>query len=69
MFALEQWLDRCQSFFFEKIMREFCARSCGFCTPGVVQSLKTVQLPQPDLGLAPPLSRLQYHRPLYQGFG
>uniref|UniRef100_A0A158P9C2 Metalloendopeptidase n=1 Tax=Angiostrongylus cantonensis TaxID=6313 RepID=A0A158P9C2_ANGCA len=28
-----RWLDRCSSFFFEKIMKEFCARSCGFCTP------------------------------------
>uniref|UniRef100_A0AC34FAG4 Metalloendopeptidase n=1 Tax=Panagrolaimus sp. ES5 TaxID=591445 RepID=A0AC34FAG4_9BILA len=28
-----RWLDRCQSFFFEKIMREFCALSCGYCTP------------------------------------
>ncbi|KAI6239600.1 ShTK domain protein [Aphelenchoides fujianensis] len=24
---------RCHSPFFEKIMREFCAQSCGFCTP------------------------------------
>ncbi|KAI6187333.1 Zinc metalloproteinase nas-8 [Aphelenchoides besseyi] len=28
-----RWLDRCHSPFFEKIMREFCAQSCGFCTP------------------------------------
>ncbi|KHJ93542.1 shTK domain protein [Oesophagostomum dentatum] len=28
-----RWLDRCKSFFFEKIMKEFCALSCGFCTP------------------------------------
>jgi len=28
-----RWLDRCRSPFFEKIMREFCAQSCGFCTP------------------------------------
>uniref|UniRef100_A0A1I7WMM8 Metalloendopeptidase n=1 Tax=Heterorhabditis bacteriophora TaxID=37862 RepID=A0A1I7WMM8_HETBA len=27
-----RWLDRCRSFFFEKIMKEFCALSCGFCT-------------------------------------
>ncbi|PAV63886.1 hypothetical protein WR25_03266 [Diploscapter pachys] len=28
-----RWLDRCRSFFFEKIMREFCPLSCGFCSP------------------------------------
>ncbi|CAD6197157.1 unnamed protein product [Caenorhabditis auriculariae] len=28
-----RWLDRCRSFFFEKIMQEFCPLSCGFCTP------------------------------------
>uniref|UniRef100_A0A0N5AQI8 Metalloendopeptidase n=1 Tax=Syphacia muris TaxID=451379 RepID=A0A0N5AQI8_9BILA len=64
-----RWLDRCHSFFFEKIMREFCARSCGFCTPGVKQAIKSVQLPQLALGLAPALPQLQYQRPLYQRFG
>ncbi|RCN53305.1 shTK domain protein [Ancylostoma caninum] len=28
-----RWLDRCGSFFFEKIMKEFCALSCGYCIP------------------------------------
>ncbi|VDO22617.1 unnamed protein product [Heligmosomoides polygyrus] len=28
-----RWLDRCSSFFFEKIMKEFCGLSCGYCTP------------------------------------
>ncbi|XGW28816.1 hypothetical protein V3C99_008537 [Haemonchus contortus] len=28
-----RWLDRCKSFFFEKIMKEFCALSCGYCSP------------------------------------
>ncbi|WKY05705.1 hypothetical protein Q1695_006141 [Nippostrongylus brasiliensis] len=28
-----RWLDRCSSFFFEKIMKEFCALSCGYCAP------------------------------------
>jgi hypothetical protein len=33
-----KWLDRCSSQFFDRIMREFCALSCGFCTPsGTVQ--------------------------------
>jgi len=27
-----KWLDRCNSQFFDRIMREFCALSCGFCT-------------------------------------
>ncbi|KIH55073.1 shTK domain protein, partial [Ancylostoma duodenale] len=28
-----RWLDRCGSFFFERIMKEFCALSCGYCIP------------------------------------
>ncbi|KAI1714513.1 astacin (Peptidase family m12A) domain-containing protein [Ditylenchus destructor] len=27
-----RWLDRCNSVFFEKIMKEFCASSCNFCS-------------------------------------
>jgi len=30
-----KWLDRCSSPFFDRIMREFCALSCGFCTATV----------------------------------
>uniref|UniRef100_A0AC35U7G6 Metalloendopeptidase n=1 Tax=Rhabditophanes sp. KR3021 TaxID=114890 RepID=A0AC35U7G6_9BILA len=30
-----RWIDRCTSFFFKKVMQEFCGASCGFCTPGV----------------------------------
>ncbi|CAD5221860.1 unnamed protein product [Bursaphelenchus okinawaensis] len=30
-----RWLERCRSPFFEKIMKEFCAQSCGYCTPPV----------------------------------
>uniref|UniRef100_A0A0N5A331 Metalloendopeptidase n=1 Tax=Parastrongyloides trichosuri TaxID=131310 RepID=A0A0N5A331_PARTI len=28
-----RWIDRCTSFFFKKVMEEFCSASCGFCTP------------------------------------
>ncbi|CEF71114.1 Astacin-like metalloendopeptidase [Strongyloides ratti] len=28
-----RWIDRCTSFFFKKVMEEFCPASCGFCTP------------------------------------
>ncbi|KAH7731008.1 astacin protease precursor [Aphelenchoides avenae] len=28
-----RWVDRCHSVFFEKIMREFCEKTCGYCTP------------------------------------
>ncbi|CAD5227063.1 unnamed protein product [Bursaphelenchus xylophilus] len=28
-----RWLERCRSPFFEKIMKEFCAQSCGYCIP------------------------------------
>ncbi|CAI5447955.1 unnamed protein product [Caenorhabditis angaria] len=34
-----RWSDRCKSFFFEKIMQEFCALSCGFCVPKKPQGL------------------------------
>jgi hypothetical protein len=30
-----KWLDRCSSPFFERIMREFCSLSCGFCSPAL----------------------------------
>uniref|UniRef100_A0A8R1HR25 ShKT domain-containing protein n=1 Tax=Caenorhabditis japonica TaxID=281687 RepID=A0A8R1HR25_CAEJA len=35
-----RWIDRCKSFFFEQIMKEFCALSCGYCTPKVLQAAK-----------------------------
>lgn len=27
-----RWVGRCRSPFFEQIMRQFCAESCGFCS-------------------------------------
>ncbi|GMR50182.1 hypothetical protein PMAYCL1PPCAC_20377, partial [Pristionchus mayeri] len=30
-----RWLDRCRVLFYEKIMREFCGASCGFCLRGL----------------------------------
>ncbi|GMR50677.1 hypothetical protein PMAYCL1PPCAC_20872, partial [Pristionchus mayeri] len=55
-----RWLDRCRSFFFEKIMREFCAASCGFCTPGL-----------PAIASAPKVARSEtpYSMPVYRQFG
>ncbi|CAJ0579922.1 unnamed protein product, partial [Mesorhabditis spiculigera] len=50
-----RWLDRCKSFFFEKIMKEFCALSCGYCTPLSVSPLSTVARESP--------------KPLYQRLG
>ncbi|CAI2350367.1 unnamed protein product [Caenorhabditis sp. 36 PRJEB53466] len=35
-----RWIDRCKSFFFEQIMKEFCALSCGYCTPKALQTAK-----------------------------
>lgn len=35
-----RWIDRCKSFFFEQIMKEFCALSCGYCTPKTLQNTK-----------------------------
>uniref|UniRef100_A0A1I7V087 Metalloendopeptidase n=1 Tax=Caenorhabditis tropicalis TaxID=1561998 RepID=A0A1I7V087_9PELO len=35
-----RWIDRCKSFFFEQIMKEFCALSCGYCTPKTLQTAK-----------------------------
>lgn len=31
-----RWVNRCRSPFFEQIMREFCASTCGFCYSGGV---------------------------------
>ncbi|GMS97537.1 hypothetical protein PENTCL1PPCAC_19712 [Pristionchus entomophagus] len=55
-----RWLDRCRSFFFEKIMREFCAASCGFCTPGL-----------PSIASAPKVARSEAPSsvPVYRQFG
>ncbi|CAJ0928964.1 unnamed protein product, partial [Mesorhabditis belari] len=50
-----RWLDRCKSFFFEKIMKEFCALSCGYCTPLSVSPMASVARESP--------------RPLYQRLG
>ncbi|GMT26259.1 hypothetical protein PFISCL1PPCAC_17556, partial [Pristionchus fissidentatus] len=55
-----RWLDRCRSFFFEKIMREFCAASCGFCTPGVSSIASAPKVARSD---AP------YSVPVYRQFG
>ncbi|CAI4221345.1 unnamed protein product [Auanema sp. JU1783] len=38
-----RWLDRCRSFFFEKIMKEFCALSCGYCSQKVVAKSEGVK--------------------------
>lgn len=35
-----RWIDRCKSFFFEQIMKEFCSLSCGYCTPKTLQTAK-----------------------------
>ncbi|KAE9555113.1 hypothetical protein FO519_001688 [Halicephalobus sp. NKZ332] len=69
-----RWLDRCQSFFFEKIMREFCALSCGYCTPAVGSPVvpSPVAPPSPILAAATlPLksSILPEEQPYYQRFG
>uniref|UniRef100_A0A0K0E9W9 Metalloendopeptidase n=1 Tax=Strongyloides stercoralis TaxID=6248 RepID=A0A0K0E9W9_STRER len=39
-----RWIDRCTSFFFKKVMEEFCPASCGFCTPKVNKIRKTKKL-------------------------
>lgn len=49
-----RWLDRCQSFFFEKIMREFCALSCGYCTPTSVASAGA-SAANPSIMIQPPI--------------
>ena len=50
-----RWLDRCQSFFFEKIMREFCALSCGYCTPNTAAAAAIVPPPPPPPPFLPPV--------------
>uniref|UniRef100_A0AC35F6Y8 Metalloendopeptidase n=1 Tax=Panagrolaimus sp. PS1159 TaxID=55785 RepID=A0AC35F6Y8_9BILA len=52
-----RWLDRCQSFFFEKIMREFCALSCGYCTPnsGAMPANPSGIFPPPPPPPPPPI--------------
>ena len=68
-----RWLDRCQSFFFEKIMREFCALSCGYCTPAVGNLAAPPAIAPPPLLAAPSLplkaSILPEEQPYYQRFG
>uniref|UniRef100_A0AC34QK96 Metalloendopeptidase n=1 Tax=Panagrolaimus sp. JU765 TaxID=591449 RepID=A0AC34QK96_9BILA len=72
-----RWLDRCQSFFFEKIMKEFCALSCGFCTPSIVpnpvipQTGPQISLPQIPGPPNPPFTGpfLSEEKPYYQRFG
>uniref|UniRef100_A0A1I7ZAS5 Metalloendopeptidase n=1 Tax=Steinernema glaseri TaxID=37863 RepID=A0A1I7ZAS5_9BILA len=62
-----RWLDRCRSYFFEKIMKEFCAQSCGYCT-SPVNPMK----PAAALALQRTLSLTQEPEgipPLYQRFG
>uniref|UniRef100_A0A914CA48 Metalloendopeptidase n=1 Tax=Acrobeloides nanus TaxID=290746 RepID=A0A914CA48_9BILA len=53
-----RWLDRCHSFFFEKIMREFCPLSCGFCTPQSMQTQTVLQPRIPPPPQAPLFPRL-----------
>uniref|UniRef100_A0A915CTF7 ShKT domain-containing protein n=1 Tax=Ditylenchus dipsaci TaxID=166011 RepID=A0A915CTF7_9BILA len=51
-----RWLDRCNSVFFEKIMREFCALSCENCTPHDKEPMiksKTVEKTRESLGDVP----------------
>uniref|UniRef100_A0A0K0G4I8 Metalloendopeptidase n=1 Tax=Strongyloides venezuelensis TaxID=75913 RepID=A0A0K0G4I8_STRVS len=39
-----RWIDRCTSFFFKKVMEEFCLASCGFCTPKKNRTRKAKKL-------------------------
>ncbi|KJH43688.1 shTK domain protein [Dictyocaulus viviparus] len=43
-----RWLDRCNSFFFEKVMTEFCPYSCGFCTVKSVVVARSVMKASSD---------------------
>nr|D2KBH9.1 RecName: Full=Zinc metalloproteinase nas-8; AltName: Full=Nematode astacin 8; AltName: Full=Sc-AST; Flags: Precursor [Steinernema carpocapsae]ACZ98149.1 astacin protease precursor [Steinernema carpocapsae] len=63
-----RWLDRCRSYFFEKIMKEFCALSCGYCVPTNAVSKAAPAIPlQPTLSIAEgPEGPMP---PLYQRFG
>uniref|UniRef100_F1L7S1 Metalloendopeptidase n=1 Tax=Ascaris suum TaxID=6253 RepID=F1L7S1_ASCSU len=41
-----RWLNRCRSIFFENVMREFCSRSCHFCTTAISQIIRPTSTSQ-----------------------
>ncbi|PIO65005.1 shTK domain protein [Teladorsagia circumcincta] len=43
-----RWLGRCKSFFFEKIMKEFCALSCGYCSPMLTPFVAKTEVRNPS---------------------
>ncbi|KAK0398528.1 hypothetical protein QR680_002634 [Steinernema hermaphroditum] len=61
-----RWLDRCRSYFFEKIMKEFCAMSCGYCVAPASPMKPTALSLQRMLSLTPGAEIIP---PLYQRFG